>query len=158
MKVIRIVMLIFTGLSFAVFILFMNTIGIYKLFDEGYPKPAYGLIFAAPVMLVAYVLTFFKMTFIPAIINAIGSAGYLYAIDFINALSHGEGAYIPVWVTDKILNNHLPSIVVTIFIIILCGLNFLLPETIAKRRERRRIKVAKLAEQNRELTKDEHIM
>jgi hypothetical protein len=158
MKAIRIILLIFTGLSVAALALFMNILGAVKLIDEGYTNAAYGLIFAAPTLLIAYILTFFKLTFIPAFFNVAGSAGYIYAISAINAISHGEGAFIPVWVTDEIVNNHLPSVVVTIFIFVLCGFNYLLPETIEKRRKRRRIKDAKLAEQNRELKADEHIM
>jgi hypothetical protein len=142
-----------TGLILVWQILFMNIIGAVGLHNEGYGETGYGLIFSAPTLLAAYILTFRKMSIVPAVIDIIGSAGYLQSIHAIHAISIGEGAFIPSWVTSDIAQNHMPSIVASMLIIVLCGFNFLLMENKEKRREKREKKL----EADRPLTESERI-
>jgi hypothetical protein len=162
MKTLRIILLIITGvvtIFFGVIInMFgaigfnMNTYGQVGLNMTDYGQGAIGLIIAAPLLLAAYIMVIFKMTFTPAIVTVLGSAGYLYTIAYLNSLAAG---WMPGWVTDKIAQNHLPSIYASIFLLVLCVINYFLPEKMEKRRLRRDKKVS---DENRALTEDEKIM
>jgi hypothetical protein len=139
-------------LFFGVLINSLGAVGFFRNPNPIYAEGAYGLLFAAPLLLLAWLLTVFKMSFIPAVIDIIGSAGYIYTLHYLNSLAEG---FMPRWVTDNIAQNHYPSIFVSVFILILCCLNYFLPEKINKRRERR---TAKHREINRGLREEEKIL
>ncbi|MDR0944254.1 MAG: hypothetical protein LBM41_06965 [Ruminococcus sp.] len=154
MKTLRIILLIITGIVTVFFGVIINVLGAigFILNQVDYSQGSYGLIVAAPLLLAAYIMVIFKMSITPAIFTVIGSAGYLYTIYYLNSLAAG---WMPGWVTDKIAQNHLPSIYASIFLLVLCALNYFLPEKMEKRKLRRD---KKISDENRALTEDEKIM
>jgi hypothetical protein len=152
MKTLRIILLIITGVVTVFFGVIINILGAIGFNQTDYGQGSYGLLVAAPLLLAAYIMTIFKMTFTPAIVTVIGSAGYLYTIYYLNSLAAG---WMPGWVTDRIAQNHLPSIYASIFLLVLCVINYFLPEKMEKRKLRRS---KKFEAENRALTEDEKIM
>jgi hypothetical protein len=130
-------------LFFGVVINVLGAVGFFQNENPIYTEGAYGLLVAAPLLAIAYILTIFKLSFIPAVIDIIGSVGYIHTLSYLNSLSEG---FMPYWVTEKIAGNHYPSIFVSIFILILCCLNFFLPEKVNRRSVHKRIKLRTLRE------------
>jgi hypothetical protein len=133
-------------LFFGVVINSLGAVGFFQNENTDFAQGAYGLLFAAPLLAIAYILTIFKLTFTPAIITLLGSAGYIYTLHYLNTLAEG---WMPRWVTDNIASNHYPSIFVSVFILILCCLNYFLPEKIDKRRNRKKAKLRGLREEEK---------
>jgi hypothetical protein len=151
MKTLRLILLIITGIITVFYGVIINILGAVGFNMADYGQGGYGLLVAAPLLLAAYIMTIFKMSFIPAIVTVFGSAGYLYTIWYLDSLAAG---WMPGWATDKIAQNHMPCVFVSVFLLILCFINFFLPEKIERRRLR---KAEKLTAENRDLTDDEKI-
>ncbi|MDR0974106.1 MAG: hypothetical protein LBL80_00190 [Ruminococcus sp.] len=155
MKLLRTILLIATGIItvfFGVIINVLGAVGFFQNEQTEFAQGAYGILAAAPLLGIAYLLTIFKMTFIPAVLDILGSAGYIYTLHYLNSLAEG---WMPRWVTDNIASNHYPSIFVSIFILIICVFNYFLPEKIDRRKK---LHTARLVEEQRALREDEKIL
>jgi hypothetical protein len=155
LKLFRIILLIVTGVITLFFGVVINVMGAFGFFQNENPEfaqGAYGLLVSAPLLALAWLLTVFKFSLLPAVIDIIGSAGYIYTLHYLNSLAEG---WMPRWVTDNIASNHYPSIFASIFILFLCCLNYFLPEKINRRHEK---KSMKLREKSRALREEEKIL
>lgn len=132
--------------------LFLNGLGGAGLYMNNYQNAGIGL-FVSAVFLTASVCTLGKgRMMIPAILDIIGSAGYIYAISVLSAIPHEK---IPKENVEPLIARIYPAIAVSVLIFVIVITNFFSPYQEAKRDAKRR---AKWEAEQRPLSKDEKIL
>jgi hypothetical protein len=148
LKIARRILLVLSCLSGVIFNLAVNAAGAIGFIMNGYEPVGAALFISIPLLIVAFILCVKKFSVLPAIFNIIGSGFYLYSIAAVYAIPNDVVKKI---YTEKLAENHLPSVIFSILLLALCVINFLLPENAAKRMMRKRVT-------ERALNDDEKIM
>lgn len=135
-------------IAIAVYPAFFNILGgIGIIVKSGNENSSSGVIFiVSSVLLISGgILAIFRKNIASAICTAVGTVAAVYVIRAISLIAN----------TDKLVMRHLPTVAVPVLIAVILLLNFLDPEAVRRRAEKKR---AKLESENRELTADEKII
>lgn len=135
-------------IAIAVYPVFFNILGgigiIVKSGDEN-SSSGVILIVSSVLLISGGVLAIFRKNIASAICTAVGTVAAVYVIRAISLIAN----------TDKLVMRHLPTVAVPVLVAVILLLNFLDPEAVRRRAEKKR---AKLESENRELTSDEKIV
>ena len=132
----------------AVYPVFLNILGgIGIIITPGSDNISKGviLIVSSVLLTVGVILAILRKNIPSAICTAVGTVAAIYVIRVISLVAN----------TDKLIMRHLPTVAVPVLVAVVLLLNFLDPEAVRKRAEKKR---AKLENENRELTADEKIV
>jgi hypothetical protein len=113
--------------SYAVCILFFNIIGgigLTTIFTS-YEEAGYALFASVPILLAGLLFACFRKITLPLILDVIGSGCYIYAMGVIYAIPH---EVYPKYMTEPVASRHLPGIIFSILLVILCVINYLMKE------------------------------
>lgn len=134
--------------AIAVYPVFFNILGgIGIIVKSGNENASSGviLIISSVLLIGGGVLAILRKNIASVICTATGTVAAVYVIRAISLIAN----------TDKLVMRHLPTVAVPVLTAIVLLLNFLDPEAIRRRAEKKR---AKLESENRELTADEKIV
>ncbi|GEM_PF-2700828 len=127
--------------------------GGYALIVNNYETAGTFLIVSSAILIPIAILTIIcKISIISCLFNIIGTGCYLYTISVLNNIPN---AVIPKESTQALLNNHLPTISVTILIFLLAFINYMSDEKVNERNARKKLKAES---ENRELAESEKIV
>ncbi|MGN0666601.1 MAG: hypothetical protein ACI4KF_08765 [Huintestinicola sp.] len=149
---------IMLGISIAAWLvccLFLNGLGAAGFIMSDYDKCGIALIISTVLLLAAVILSFSKKTLqtvISAILNAVGTAFFIYPISVMNAIPN---TLIPKESTEKLAGRIYPAVIVTIAVAAVLITSFLDPVNAEKRAARRK---AKYDAVHRKLKDDEKII
>lgn len=135
-------------IAIAVYPVFLNILGgIGIIVKSGNENASSGvlLIVSSVLLIIGGVLAIFRKNIASAICTSVGTVAAVYVIRAISLITN----------TDKLIMRHLPTVAVPVLIAVILLLNYLEPEAVRKRAEKKR---AKLESENRELTADEKIV
>lgn len=152
MKISRKIILILTIPAIIICCLFFNLLGGFALIDQNYEKCGYALIISTVFLISSYIFGFLKKIIPTVLLNIIGTIGYIYSIAQLNKIPN---ALVPRENIEKIIQNHIYTVSVTILLALLVFFNFMLDENINKRAERKLQKKDRL---ERALKNDEKIL
>ncbi len=134
--------------AIAVYPVFLNILGGIGIIVKSENENAVNgviLIVSSAMLIGGGVLAILRKNIASAICTAAGTVAAVYVIRAISLIAN----------TDKLIARHLPTVAVPVLIAIVLLLNFLDPEAVRKRAEKKR---AKLENENRALTSDEKIV
>lgn len=130
---------------YPVFFNIMGGIGIIAKSGNENASNGVVLIVSSLLLVGGAVLAILKKNIASVICTATGTVAAVYVIRTISLIAN----------TDKLIMRHLPTVAVPVLTAIVLLLNFLDPEAVRRRAEKKR---AKLESENRELTADEKII
>lgn len=135
-------------IAIAVYPVFFNILGgIGIIVKSGNENASRGviLIVSSVLLIGGGVLAILRKNIASAICTAAGTVAAVYVIRAISLIAN----------TDKLIMRHLPTVAVPVLAAVILLLNYLDPDAVRKRAEKKR---AKLENENRELTADEKIV
>lgn len=138
-------MMIIATAVYPVFFNIMGGIGI--IVKSGNENALNGVVLIVSSLLLTggVVLAILRKNIASVICTATGTVAAVYVIRTISLIAN----------TDKLVMRHLPTVAVPVLTAVVLLLNFLDPEAVRRRAEKKR---AKLESENRELTSDERIV
>lgn len=137
--------MIIATVVYPVFFNILGGIGIIVKSENENASNGVVLIVSSLLLIGGVVLAILRKNIPSAICTAVGTVAAVYVIRAISLIAN----------TDKLVMRHLPTVAVPVLTAIVLLLNFLDPEAVRKRAEKKR---AKLESENRELTADEKII
>ncbi len=152
MKILRVITIIAAALAIIICCLFFNIAGGFAFIQNNYEKCGSALIISSVFLTAALIFGIFKKVIPVIILNIIGSSGYIYTLAFLNAIPNSK---VPRLNIEKLINNHIFTVFVTVLLFLLAFFNFMQAENISKRYEK---KAAKKAASERKLTDEETIV
>lgn len=111
-----------------------------------------GLLLSSLFLITATVVAFFKKTWIPLIMNFIGSGFYIYTVSKLYSIPNTE---LPETVTEPLAERHLMTVIVTLLLIALIILNYFDETNVA---ERMKVQNKQREQNERKLTDKEKIL
>ncbi len=152
MEICRKITLVLSALAILVCCFFLNTLGAGELIKNGYANCGYALYISTALLTVSYIFGLFKKVFPTLALNIVGSAGYIYTLAVLNAIPH---TLIPKQNVEKVMVNHMFTIIVTVLLVMLAVFNFFETNNAKKRADK---KAAKKYNAERPLEDKEHIV
>lgn len=138
-------MMIAATAVYPVFFNIMGGIGIIVKSGNEHISDGIMLIVSSLLLTGGAVLAILRKNIASVICTAAGTVAAVYVIRTISLIAN----------TDKLVMRHLPTVAVPVLTAVVLLLNFLDPEAVRRRAEKKR---AKLESENRELTADEKIV
>ncbi len=152
MKKLRFITIILCSISAIIFCGIINIMGGFGLYFNTYEQCGVALFISSSALLIGTFLAIFGKTLFPIILNIIGSFSYIYVLAYLTSAAEKSSASENL---QNILNNHYPTIIVTVLLFALIFMNFFTDKNIARRNAR---KADKKLKNERELTENEKIL
>jgi hypothetical protein len=117
----------------------LNLLGGYAFIINGYEKCGYALFISTALLAAALIFAAFRKVIVPFLLNAAGSACYIYTLSILGAIPNTK---IPKESTEALMAYHYPTIAVTVLLALIVFFNFMDSDAVQRRNEKRKAKKA----------------